>query len=105
MSDPTIVGVLFFLVTSLIGLVAWGGKALFKGELVPKASVEFVTNNWKEQLEGKKTEAAEWKSLYEAERAIGVTSRENRELLLSVTKTMDKVLGSLPTANDLNVGG
>lgn len=107
MTDPTIVGVLYFLVTSLIGVVIWGAKAIFTGDLVPRKSVEFISNNYKEQLEGKKTEAAEWKSHYEAERALGVNSRENRDILLAVSKTMEKVLGSLPTTatKDTNVGG
>jgi hypothetical protein len=105
-NDPTIVGVLYFLTTTLLGLVAWGAKAIFKGDLVPKTSVEYATKNWKEQLEEKKLEAAEWKANYEAERAIGITSRENRDILLAVSKTMDRVLSSLPTsANDANVGG
>ena len=106
-TDPTVVGVLYFLVTTLMGLVAWGAKAIFKGELVPKKSVEYATENWKEQLEEKKKESAEWKSNYEAERAIGVNSRENRDILLAVSKTMDRVLSSLPTSanNDANVGG
>lgn len=96
---------LYFLTTSLLALVIWGAKKIFTGELVPKQSVEFATKNWKEQLEEKKAEAAEWKSHYEAERALGINSRENREILLAVSKTMDRVLGSLPTANDANVGG
>ncbi|HEY6019320.1 MAG TPA: hypothetical protein VIY48_05275 [Candidatus Paceibacterota bacterium] len=106
MTDPTIVGVLYFLVTSLLALVAWGAKAIFTGELVPKKSVEYATQNWKEQLEEKKAEAAEWKSNYEAERSLGVHSRENRDILLAVSKTMERVLSSLPTAaKDANVGG
>jgi hypothetical protein len=105
-ADPTVVGILYFLVTTLAGVVVWGAKALYKGDLVPKASVEFATKEWKEQLEEKKLEAAEWKSNYEAERAIGVTSRENRDILLAVSKTMDRVLSSLPTAaNNANAGG
>lgn len=79
---------------------------MVKGDLVPKKSVEYATENWKQQLEEKKAEAAEWKANYEAERAIGITSRENRDILLAVSKTMDRVLSSLPTsANDANVGG
>lgn len=109
MPDPTLIGVLYFLVTTLMGLVIWGSRAIFKGELIPKKSVEYATENWKEQLEAKKAEAAEWKSNYEAERAIGVTSRENRDILLAVSKTMDRVLSSLPTSthksDDANVGG
>lgn len=106
MTDPTIVGVLYFLVTTLMALVAWGAKAIFKGDLVPKRSVEYATDNWKEQLEKTKAEAAEWKANYEAERAIGINNRENRDILLAVSKTMDRVLSSLPTsANDANVGG
>lgn len=107
MTDPTLVGVLYLLTTTLLGLVIWGAKAIFKGDLIPKKSVEYATENWKEQLEQKKAEAAEWKANYEAERAIGVNSRENRDILLAVSKTMDRVLSSLPTAanNDANVGG
>lgn len=106
MADPTIVGVLFFLVTTLVGLVAWGAKAIYEGELVPKTSVEYATKEWKEQLEAKKREAAEWKANYEAERAIGINSRENRDILLAVSKTMDRVLSSLPhSSDDVNVGG
>lgn len=105
-ADPTIVGVLYFLVTTLMALVVWGAKKIFTGELVPKQSVEFATKNWKEQLEEKTAEAAEWKTHYESERAIGANNRENREILLAVSKTMDRVLSSLPTsANDANVGG
>ncbi len=105
-NDPTLVGVLYFLVTSLLALVAWGAKAIINGDLVPKKSVEYATSNWKEQLEEKKAEAAEWKANYEAERAIGVNNRENRDILLAVSKTMDRVLTSLPTASrDSNVGG
>lgn len=106
MIDPTIVGVLYFLVTSLMGVVLWGARAIFKGDLVPRRSVEYATNNWKEQLEEKKAEAAEWKANYEAERAIGVNNRENRDILLAVSKTMDRVLSSLPASvNEANVGG
>lgn len=108
MPDPTLIGVLYFLTTSLLALVGWGARAIFKGDLIPKKSVEYATENWKEQLEAKKAEAAEWKANYEAERAIGVTSRENRDILLAVSKTMDRVLSSLPTSsksNDANVGG
>lgn len=104
MNDPTIVGVLYFLVTTLMGLVIWGAKKIFTGELVPKKSLEYATDNWKEQVQQYKSEVAEWKANYEAERAIGVTSRENRDILLAVSKTMDRVLSSLPT-NDANVGG
>lgn len=105
-TDPTLVGALYFLVTTLLGLVAWGIRALIKGDLLPKTSVEYTTKEWKDQLEEKKQEAAEWKANYEAERAIGANSRENRDILLAVSKTMDKVLSSLPTsANDANVGG
>lgn len=106
-NDPTVVWVLYFLVTALMGLVIWGAKAIFKGDLLPKKSVEYATNNWKEQLEQKKAEAAEWKANYEAERAIGVNSRENRDILLAVSKTMNKVLSSLPTSasDDESVGG
>lgn len=90
----------------LLGLVGWGIKAVIKGDLIPKKSVEYATENWKEQLEEKKREAAEWKANYEAERAIGVNSRENREILLAVSKTMDRVLSSLSAApKDVNVGG
>lgn len=103
-TDPTIIGVLYFLVTSLLGLVAWGAKMVFTGDLVPKKSVEYVTDNWKEQLEEKKVEAAEWRSLYEAERAMTVNSKENRDILLAVSKTMNRVLSALPTGNDVNVG-
>jgi Tfp pilus assembly protein PilO len=101
------VGVLYFIVTSLLGVVIWGAKAIFTGDLVPRKSVEFIANGYKEQLESKKTEAAEWKSHYEAERALSVNSRENRDILLAVSKTMEKVLGSLPTTTvkDANVGG
>lgn len=105
MTDPTVVGVLWFLVTTLIGLVAWGARAIVKGDLVPKQSVEYAAKEWKDLLEEKKAEAAGWKANYEAERAISVTSRENRDILLAVSKTMDRVLSSLPTANDANVGG
>ena len=106
MTDPTVVGVLFFLVTTLVGLVAWGAKAVYKGDLVPKTSVEYATKEWKDQLEEKKREAVEWKANYEAERAIGINSRENRDILLAVSKTMNKVLSSLPhSADDVNVGG
>lgn len=105
-TDPTIVGVLFFLVTTLVGVVIWGAKAIYKGDILPKNSVELITNNWKEQLDQYKAEAAQWKANYEAERAIGVNSRENRDILLAVSNTMDKVLRSLPTSNhDANVGG
>lgn len=105
-TDPTVVGVLVFLVTTLVGLVGWGARQIVRGELVPRTSVEFVTKNWQEQLEQKSAEAAEWKANYEAERAIGVNSRENRDILLAVSKTMNMVLSSLPTsANDVNVGG
>jgi hypothetical protein len=105
-TDPTLVGVLYFLVTTLLGLVIWGAKAIMKGDLLPKKSVEYATENWKQQLEEKKSEAAEWKANYEAERAVGVTSRENREILLAVSKTMDRVLSSLPTtANNGSAGG
>ena len=79
---------------------------MVKGDLLPKTSVEFTTKQWKDQLEEKKQEAAEWKANYEAERAIGINSRENRDILLAVSKTMNKVLGSLPTsADDANSGG
>lgn len=106
MTDPTVVGVLYFFVTSLLGLVAWGAKAIIKGDLIPKTSVEYATKIWKDQLEGKTAEAQEWKANYEAERAIGVNNRENRDILLAVSKTMDRVLSSLPTASkDMNVGG
>lgn len=106
MSDPTIVGILWFVATTLLGLVVWGAKAIIKGDLVPRKSVEYATDNWKEQLTQYKTESAQWKANYEAERAIGVNSRENRDILLAVSKTMDKVLSSLPTSNnDENVGG
>lgn len=104
--NPTLIGVLYFIMASLMGLVAFGVRAVLKGDLLTKKSIEYATDNWKEQLEQKKAEAAEWKAHYEAERALGVNSRENREILLAVAKTMDKVLGSLPTsANDVNVGG
>jgi hypothetical protein len=105
-NDPTIVGILYFLVTTLMGLVVWGAKKIFTGELIPKTSVEYATKIWKEQLEGKTAEAVEWKTNYEAERAIGVNNRENRDILLAVSKTMDRVLSSLPTSSpDANVGG
>lgn len=105
-TDPTLVGVLYFLVTSLLVLVAWGLRRIIKGDLVPKKSIEYVMDNWKAQLEEKKAEAAEWKANYEAERAIGINNRENRDILLAVSKTMDRVLTSLPTASrDSNVGG
>jgi len=103
--DPTIVGLLVFLVTSLATLVGLGARAIIRGDLVPRQSVEFTTKNWKEQLQEEKDKSAEWKSLYEAERAFSANSRENRDILLAVSKTMDKVLGSLPTARDKNVGG
>jgi len=99
------IGVLYFLVTTLLALVIWGAKKIFTGELVPRQSVARTTVNWKEQLEESRTVGAEWKSYYEAERAIGVNSRENRDILLAVSKTMDKVLRSLPTADDTNAGG
>lgn len=106
MTDPTLVGVLYFLVTSLFGVVVWGFRAMVKGDLVPKQSVEHAAKEWKDLLEEKKKEAADWKKNYEDERAIGVTSRENRDILLAVSNTMDKVLSSLPTSsNDVNVGG
>ncbi len=106
MTDPTLVGVLYFLMTTLFGLVVWGAKAIYKGDLVPKASVEHATKEWKDLLEQKKAETAEWKANYEAERSIAMSSRENRDILLAVSKTMDRVLRSLPTAtDDVNVGG
>ena len=105
MPDPTLVGVLYFLVTILIGVVTWGARAIIKGDLVPKKSVEYASENWKQLLKEKKDEAAEWKANYEAERAIGANSRENRDILLAVSKTMEKVLSSLPTSKDVNVGG
>lgn len=105
MTDPTVVGVLFFLVTTLAGVVAWGAKAIVKGDLIPKKSVEYATENWKELVREKTTEAAGWKSHYETERAIGVNNRENRDILLAVSKTMDRVLSSLPTAEEKNAGG
>lgn len=107
MADPTLTKVLFFLVTTLLALVVWGAKKVFTGDMVPKKSVEYANETWKELLEQKKAEAAEWKANYEAERAIGVNSRENRDILLAVSKTMDRVLSSLPTSanNDANVGG
>lgn len=105
MTDPTLVGILYFLLSTSLGLLAWLAKAIFSGDLVPKKSIEFAAQNWKDQLEEKNNEAAEWRSLYEAERAIGVTSRENRDILLAVSKTMDKVLSALPTAADATVGG
>lgn len=105
MTDPLVVGVLYFLITTLIGLVAWGTKAIIKGDLLPKRSVEYANDIWKQQLEEKKAEAADWKRHYEAERELGVNSRENRDILLAVSKTMERVLSSLPTANDANVGG
>lgn len=91
--------------TTLLGLVAWGAKAVFTGDLVPKKSIEYATENWKDQLEGKKAEAAEWKALYESERALGVTSREIRDIVLKTAQTMDKVLSALPTAHEANAGG
>ena len=93
------------MVTTLIGLVAWGARAIFTGDLIPRKSVEYTNDIWKKQAEEKKAEAAEWKSHYEAERALGVNNRENRDILLAVSKTMDKVLRSLPTADDTNAGG
>ena len=107
MTDPTLVGVLYFLVTTLMALVGIGLRAILKGDLVPKKSIEYATENWKEQLQQSKAEATEWKGNYEAERAIGVTSRENRDILLAVSKTMDRVLTSLPTSanQNTNVGG
>lgn len=105
MTNPTVVGLLYFLTTTLLALVIWGAKAIFTGDLVPKKSVDFVTSQWISQLKEKKAEAAEWKSHYEAERALGINSRENREILLAVSKTMDRVLGSLPTAKDADIGG
>jgi len=107
-TDPTLVGVLYFLVTTLLGLVIWGIRKLAKGDLVPKESIEYATKEWKDWAEQKRAEAAEWKANYEAERAIGVNSRENRDILLAVSKTMDRVLSSLPTSannKDTNVGG
>lgn len=103
--DPTLIGVLYFLVTTLIALVAWGARSIVRGDLIPKKSVEYAQENWKELAEQHKAEAAEWRSQWEAERAIGVNSRENRDILLAVSKTMDRVLSSLPTANNTNVGG
>ena len=105
LSDPTVLGVLYLLATSLMTLVGVGIRAIYKGDLVPRKSVEFATDNWKQQLEEKQAEAADWKKHYEAERELGVNSRENREILLAVSKTMERVLSSLPTANDADVGG
>jgi hypothetical protein len=104
-TDPTLVGVLYFLVISLVALVAWGAKAIFKGDLVPKKSVQYATENWQQLLEEKKAEAAEWKANYEAERAIALNNKENRDILLAVSKTMDRVLSSLPTADNAKYGG
>jgi len=107
-TDPTLIGVLYFLLTSLLGVVIWGIRAVAKGDLVPKKSVEYATKEWKDWAEQKRAEAAEWKENYEAERAIGINSRENREILLAVSRTMDRVLSSLPTSannKDTNVGG
>jgi hypothetical protein len=106
-ADPTLVKVLYVLVVALLSLVIWGAKKIFTGDLVPKKSVEYANETWKELLDQKKAEAAEWKANYEAERAIGVNSRENRDILLAVSKTMDRVLSSLPTSanTDANVGG
>lgn len=103
--DPTLIGVLYFLVTTLIALVGWGARQIVKGNLVPKESVEYATSTWKQIAEEHKAESAEWRSLWESERAIGVNNRENRDILLAVSKTMDRVLSSLPTANNTNVGG
>lgn len=107
MFQPTLVGVLYFLVAALTGVVIWGAKKVFTGDIVPKKSQEYANEIWKEQVQHYKAEAAEWKANYEAERAIGVNSRENRDILLAVSKTMDRVLSSLPTGanNDANVGG
>lgn len=103
-TDPTLVGVLYFMVTSLFGVVVWGARQLIKGEVIPKQSVEHAAKEWKELLEASKKETAEWKSYYEAERALGATSREIRDSVLAVSKTIDKFLSSLPT-DDVNVGG
>lgn len=105
MNDPTLVGVLYFLVTTLVGVVIWGAKAIYKGDLVPRTSVEYLIKENKDQTERYKAEAAEWKANYDAERAIGMNSRENRDILLAVSKTMDKVLRSLPAPDDVDAGG
>lgn len=103
--DPTLIGVLYFLVTSQLALIIWGARAVFRGDLVPRKSVEYAQDTWKQIAEEHKAEAVEWKSQCEAERAIGVNNRENRDILLAVSKTMDRVLSSLPTVNNTNVGG
>lgn len=106
MTDPTLVGVLYFLVTSLLGVGIWVAKAIYKGDLLPRASVEYISKENKDQLDRKNAEVAEWKALYEAERAVNMDSRGNRDILLAVSKTMDKVLRSLPTSSDdVGAGG
>jgi hypothetical protein len=103
--DPTLIGVLYFLVTTLIALAVWVTRAIIRGDLVPKKSVEYAQDIWKQIAEEHKAGEAEWKSQWEAERAIGVNNRENRDILLAVSKTMDRVLSSLPASNNTNVGG
>lgn len=105
MIEPTLIGLLYFLTTTLLGIVIWVIRAIFSGELVPKKSVEYITENLKDQLAEKNKEVVEWKGHYEAERALGVNSRENREILLAVSSTMSMVLGSLPTAKEITSGG
>lgn len=87
MTDQTVVNILIAVITALFGWVGFSITAVLRGWMIPKATHELQIKILTDQVASKTVESSEWRSAYEAERAVGQEVRMQNRMLLEQGQT------------------
>jgi hypothetical protein len=81
---------------ALIGVLAFGLRAIISGALVPRAQVQAMTDQWEARLTESSTRETDWRTAYQNEAMRGDADSRSLEKLMTYAETADRVLQSLP---------
>ena len=81
----------------LLGTVIFGIRALIKGQLVPRSTVDALTVQWEARLGESHQREQDWRTAYhKADETLDLFAVQFRELM-TYAKTTDAIVRALPT--------
>ena len=86
--------------TALIGVLAFGLRAIISGALVPRSQVEALTAQWEHRLRESNEREQDWRTAYRTGEEAGKVRDRVLDRLMTYAETTDRVLQSLPTRKD-----
>lgn len=81
----------------LIGLIAFGIRAIIKGDLIPGSTHRLVLESSASMIAEKAHEAQTWREAYERSEAARAVLQEQVKQMMEFSRTSVHVLKSLPT--------